>query len=114
MRISDWSSDVCSSDLYDDMIGSAALSALLRVFSFPFTDWENLTGQFAAIVHKGGRTYAFTDFFGAFQLFHDPDWDVVSTSFLAAVKSLERISFDPQGVYRAEERRAGKEGVTTG
>jgi asparagine synthase (glutamine-hydrolysing) len=85
--------------LYDDKIGSAALSALLRAFSFPFTDWENLTGQFAAIVHKGGRTYAFTDFFGAFQLFHDPDWDVVSTSFLAAAKSLERISFDPQGVY---------------
>ncbi|MGB7405947.1 MAG: asparagine synthase C-terminal domain-containing protein, partial [Pacificimonas sp.] len=36
---------------------------------------------------------------GAFQLFHDEAERLFSTSFLAAAKSLDRISFDPQGVY---------------
>lgn len=85
--------------IHDGKFGEAALRALLGDFRFPFEDWSNTTGQFAAIVHKAGRTFAFTDFFGAFQLFHDANWDVVSTSFLAAAKSLDRVTFDPQGVY---------------
>jgi hypothetical protein len=85
--------------IHGGKFGKAALRALLGDFRFPFEDWSNTTGQFAAIVHKGGRTFAFTDFFGAFQLFHDADWDVVSTSFLSAAKSLDRVTFDPQGVY---------------
>lgn len=85
--------------IHDGKFGEAALRALLGDFRFPFEDWSNTTGQFVAIAHKGGRTFAFTDFFGAFQLFHDADWDVVSTSFLAAAKSLDRVTFDPQGVY---------------
>ncbi|MFD0847440.1 hypothetical protein [Sphingosinicella xenopeptidilytica] len=85
--------------IHGGKFGEAALRALLGDFRFPFEDWSNTTGQFAAIIHKGGRTFAFTDFFGAFQLFHDADWDVVSTSFLAAAKSLDRVTFDPQGVY---------------
>ncbi|MBW7945047.1 MAG: hypothetical protein H3C60_01075 [Sphingomonadaceae bacterium] len=85
--------------IHGGRFGEAALRALLADFRFPFEDWSNTTGQFAALVHKAGRTYAFTDFFGAFQLFHDADWDVVSTSFLAAAKSLDRVTFDPQGVY---------------
>jgi asparagine synthase (glutamine-hydrolysing) len=85
--------------IYDGKIGEPALRALLAGFRFPFDDWDRTTGQFAAIVHKHGKAHAFTDFFGAFQLFHDPDWRVVSTSFLAAAKSLERVSFDPQGIY---------------
>ena len=80
-------------------IGAAALAALLDDFRFPFNDWPNTTGQFAALVHKGGRSFLFTDFFGAFQLFHDADWSVVSTSFLSAAKSLDRLTFDRQGVY---------------
>ncbi|WP_374594765.1 hypothetical protein [Sphingosinicella sp.] len=85
--------------IHGGKFGEAALRALLGDFRFPFEDWSNTTGQFAAIVHKGGRTFAFTDFFGAFQLFHDADWDVISTSFLSAAKSLDRVTFDPQGVY---------------
>ncbi len=85
--------------IHDGKFGEPALRALLADFRFPFEDWSNTTGQFAAIVQKAGHTYAFTDFFGAFQMFHDADWDIVSTSFLSAAKSLDRVSFDPQGVY---------------
>lgn len=85
--------------IHGGKFGEAALRTLLGDFRFPFEDWSNTTGQFAAIVHKGGRTFAFTDFFGAFQLFHDADWDVISTSFLSAAKSLDLVTFDPQGVY---------------
>ncbi len=85
--------------MHDGKLGIPALKAMLAEFRFPFTDWDSVTGQFVALVHKAGRTYLLTDFFGAFQVFHDADWDVISTSFLAAAKSLERISFDPQGVY---------------
>lgn len=90
---------VAGTFIHRDKIGAPALKALLDGFSFPFTDWENTTGQFAALVHKTGKTYVFTDFFGAFQTFHDEGWDIVSTSFLAAAKSLDRIAFDRQGVY---------------
>jgi asparagine synthase (glutamine-hydrolysing) len=85
--------------VHDDKLGAPALAALLRDFAFPFADWDRTTGQFAALVHKAGRTYLLNDFFGAFQVFHDPDWKVVSTSFLAAAKSLDRLTFDAQGVY---------------
>ncbi|MBL8646135.1 MAG: hypothetical protein JNL46_02700, partial [Sphingosinicella sp.] len=47
--------------IHDGKFGEAALRALLGDFRFPFEDWSNTTGQFAAIVHKGGRTFAFTD-----------------------------------------------------
>jgi hypothetical protein len=85
--------------IHDGRIGTPALRSLLAGFRFPFEDWEQTTGQFAALVCKAGRAYVFTDFFGAFQVFHDAEWNVVSTSFLAAAKSLDRLTFDPQGVY---------------
>lgn len=85
--------------IHDGKIGAPALKALLAGFRFPFNDWDNTTGQFAGLVQKSGKTYLFNDFFGAFQVFHDAALDVVSTSFLAAAKSLDRVTFDPQGVY---------------
>ncbi len=73
---------------YRDRTGTEALAALLADFTVPFTDWDALTGHFALVVRKAGRTALLTDYFGAFQLFHDPDFDVVTTSFLAAARSL--------------------------
>jgi|TARA_R100000501_G_scaffold1440_2_gene4364 asparagine synthase (glutamine-hydrolysing) len=84
---------------YDRKLGRPALSALLRDFQFPYTDWTRLHGQFILFVRKNGRAYLLTDYFAAFQLFHDADHDMFSTSFLAAAKSLDRVSFQAQGVY---------------
>ncbi|MGB3723472.1 MAG: hypothetical protein WA979_11740 [Pacificimonas sp.] len=84
---------------YDGKLGRPALTQLLQEFSFPFEDWDRLHGQFVLFVRKGGRSYLVTDYFAAFQLFHDPDDRIFSTSFLAAAGSLDRVSFDPQGLY---------------
>jgi asparagine synthase (glutamine-hydrolysing) len=83
----------------DGKIGEAALEALLDMTHLEKPDWNRLGGQFVALVHRAGRSFLFTDYFGAFQLFHDPDSRLFSTSLLAAADSLPRLSFDRQGLY---------------
>lgn len=84
---------------YDGMMGRPALQALLRTASLPAPDWSRLGGQFVALVHKAGRSFVLTDYFAAFQLFHDTRMRVFSTSLLAAAHAMPRLRFNPQGVY---------------
>lgn len=83
----------------DGMMGRPALQALLRTMPLPSPDWSRLGGQFAALVHKQGRSFMLTDYFASFQLFHDIDMRIFSTSLLAAAKALPSLRFDPQSVY---------------
>ena len=83
----------------DGMMGRPALQALLDMRCLDEPDWSRLGGQFVALVHKHGRTTLFTDYFAAFQLFHDGDLRVFSTSLLSAAKALPRLSFQTQSVY---------------
>ncbi len=85
--------------VYDGEVGELGLAALLGDFRFPAFDWSKLSGQFALVVHKAGRTYALTDYFGAFQLFHDDAFETLSTSFLATIEAQPRVHWDVQGVY---------------
>jgi asparagine synthase (glutamine-hydrolysing) len=80
-------------------IGAAALQALLDMPNLEKPDWSRIGGHFVAFVHRAGRSFLFTDYFGAFQLFHDQDSRLFSTSLLAAVDSLPRLSFHRQGLY---------------
>ena len=80
----------------DGKMGRDALASLLAMEA---PDWSRLGGQFVALVHRAGRTMVFTDYFGAFQLFHDEGMRLFSTSLLAAADALPRLTFDPQGVY---------------
>ncbi len=84
---------------YRGRLGAEALSALLEAFDGPFNDWRSIDGQFALLVHKAGRTWALTDYFGAFQFFHDADCRTLSTSFLATAQACPRLSLSTQGVY---------------
>ncbi|TFI59031.1 hypothetical protein E2493_07215 [Sphingomonas parva] len=83
----------------DGRIGRPALAALLSMDLSHGPDWARLGGQFAALVHRRGRTFLFTDYFAAFQLFRDDDARLFSTSFLAAAGALPTLSFDAQAVY---------------
>lgn len=83
----------------DGKMGSEALRALLGMADLPKPDWSRLGGQFVALVRRAGRSFLFTDWFAAFQLFHDADRRVFSTSLLAATQALPCLSFDCQGVY---------------
>lgn len=83
----------------DGKMGASALKAMLDLTVHPQPDWSRIGGQFVAVVRTQGRTFLFTDYFGAFQIFHDADMRFFSTSLLAATQVLPRVSFDPQGVY---------------
>jgi len=83
----------------DGKMGLPALQALLAMTSAPGPDWSRIGGHFVALVHKAGRSFLFTDYFGAFQLFHDRELRFFSTSLLSATRAVPRLSFDPQGVY---------------
>ncbi len=85
--------------IVDGELGAPALRKLIAMIALGEPDWSRIGGQFVALVRAAGRTVLFTDFFGAFQLFHDDGWRVLSTSFLAAADTLPALSFDPQGVY---------------
>ncbi len=83
----------------DGTMGRPALQALLDMPNYEKLDWDRLGGQFVAFVHKDGRSFLFTDYFGSFQLFHDSELRLFSTSLLSAAKALPRVSFDSQAVY---------------
>jgi len=83
----------------DGLMGRPALLALRDMAGLPAPDWSRLGGHFAAFVRRGGRSFLFTDYFGAFPVYHDTDARLFSTSLLAAAAALPRLSFDPQGVY---------------
>lgn len=85
--------------VFDGVMGAAALVAFLAAVTLPTIDWSRIGGQFACLVRKNGRTFLFSDYFAAFQLFHDEQRRVFSSSFLATAQSLPTRKFDWQGVY---------------
>jgi asparagine synthase (glutamine-hydrolysing) len=85
--------------VFDGEMGRPALQALLATVQPRQLDWSRFGGQFTCLVHKAGRSFLFTDFFSAFQVFHDSRMRLFSTSFLAAAELVSRVSFDAQGVY---------------
>src|SRR3546814_3861814 len=86
MRISDWSSDVCSSDLDPEMV--APMVAYLAS-----DDAWNINGQ---IFHVAGGTVGIA---------HQPT--PMRTLWKPAMWTLDELE------QRSEERRVGKEGVST-
>ena len=97
-RGEDWIA-VAGSFVFDGRMGTAALEDALAHLDPLAPDWRRIGGQFALVLHRGGRTFLLSDFFGCFQAFHDADDRFFSTSFLAAARALPRASFSAQGVY---------------
>lgn len=84
---------------YDGLMGRPALEALLGSATLPAPDWDRLGGHFVALVRRAGRSFVLTDYFAAFQMFHDTGMRLFSSSLLAAANALPQLHFDPQGVY---------------
>src|SRR3546814_17276409 len=123
MRISDWSSDVCSSDLREAIRAAVAASDALRILVTHGTDTMVVTGRVLAGI--AGKTIVMT---GAMQpasvRASDAEFNVGFA--LAAVQTLppgvyiamNGMIFDPATTVkdragRSEERSVGKEGVST-
>ncbi|WP_419809925.1 hypothetical protein [Sphingomonas sp.] len=90
---------VAGTIVVDRLMGRAALERLIDDIDPLRLDWSRLGGQFAVLLRRAGRTFLFTDYFGAFQLLHDSGRRLFSTSLLSALHALPRVAFDPQGVY---------------
>lgn len=94
----DWIA-IAGTCVFDGKLGGEALARMLSEFRFPFADWDRVQGHFAALVWKGGELHVLTDWFGAFQLFHDAEFSLLSTSLLASCNHFEKLTFDHQAVY---------------
>src|SRR3546814_12342137 len=88
MRISDWSSDVCSSDLHPDKGGQYAWGVLSRVLSYAADLVPEIVDDIAAVDTAMKTGYAWK--YGPYQ------------------------QIDQLGTQRSEARRVGKECVSTG
>ena len=84
---------------FDGKFGRPALAALLAQADPLALDWSRIAGHFVVLLHRAGRSYLFGDYLGAYQLFHDRDHRLFSTSLLSAAKALPRLRFDAQSVY---------------
>src|SRR3546814_21161296 len=89
MRISDWSSDVCSSDLWGVM---AMFASILLLFFLPWLD--------TSPVRSGNYRPLFKQFF----------WLLIVDVLILAIAAPRR----PKSPMRSEERRVGQECVSTG
>src|SRR3546814_8311378 len=91
MRISDWSSDVCSSDLL-------AVDILANILQHSVLDPEELARERTVILQEIGQA-------------HDTPDDIIFDHFQATAFPDQPIGFPVLG--RSEERRVGKECVST-
>src|SRR3546814_15904224 len=111
MRISDWSSDVCSSDLSyggvdGDSASSTELYALLSALSgLPIRQGVAVTGsvdQMGRVQAIGGVNEKIAGFF-----------DVCEARGLTGDQGVMIPRTHAQHLMRSEERRAGEEGAST-
>src|SRR3546814_20804874 len=112
MRISDWSSDVCSSDL-------AMQEAAFRVFPDPTTGRAPPPEPESESVRPGGNPTSWYDGMVAEMDYHDGDATTVRLYPLDVGNTRDRTRrgmphfADPATANRSEERRVGKECVST-
>lgn len=84
---------------YKKKTGAGALRSLYDDFGGPGDLFSELCGQFAVVVRKGGVLSCFNDYFGIYHLYGDEHGNVVSSSFLAVLRSLEEARVSPQALY---------------
>jgi len=84
---------------YRGEFGEPALRSFHDAFLGSGDVFKDLVGQYSALVFKGGELYLLNDWEGTHHLFSNPDRSVISSSFLAVAKTLERRSIDRQGLF---------------
>lgn len=85
--------------IYKKQTGSAALRELFHDFDPAENFFNELRGHFCVFVCKQSSLYVFNDYFGVYQVFADAGHGVISSSFLAVVRSLDTKVISRQGLY---------------
>src|SRR3546814_20731690 len=118
MRISDWSSDVCSSDLADTGFGNAALRAARQAFTGREVELSDRADPLAPVAAGGARMAlveadAFFDLSGSAPV-RNERFEAVAAVGQSVVPLLSRTPVDEIGSIvagRSDTRREGKECV---
>src|SRR3546814_12042016 len=115
MRISDWSSDVCSSDLHADQV----LARLKATGVHRFGVRINHAGDYPAKLRHARHPVEMLYYQGSWELTETPAIAIVGSREASddGVKRAAQLARElvDRGitVVRSEERRVGKEGVST-
>jgi len=85
--------------IYNRKTGQKALRELFQDFSIRGDFMVKTLGQFALIVFKQGKLYICNDYTGLYHIFTNEQKNIISSSFLAILKTLNRITVSPQELY---------------
>src|SRR3546814_19800847 len=112
MRMSDWSSDVCSSDLAKDNNASCSLGPFIRLFDADFTMDDVRAAELDLEITGAEDGYRLAGHSSMREISRDPD-DLVRQSLSAHHYPDGFVLFLGTLFARSEESSVGKEGVGT-
>lgn len=84
---------------YDQSTGEDALRAFHREFDSKTVNWSKCRGHFGLLICKRGQLFMCTDGLGSYHIFHDPNSEIISSSFVAVLELGTKCGLDKQGVY---------------
>ena len=85
--------------IYNKKIGRDALEELYDDFSEDSKFLANILGQYCLIISKKGRLYILNDYTGLYYVYCNKSKSVISSSFLAVLKTLKERSISTQELY---------------
>jgi hypothetical protein len=85
--------------IYNRKVGRGALEELYNDFSEDGKFLSKVLGQFCVVISKGGKLYIFNDYTGVYHIYCNKSKSVVSSSFLALLKSLKERNVSTQELY---------------
>ena len=85
--------------IYKKQTGSAALKQLYEDFDSANFDFKELQGPFCIFLYKNNELYTWNDFFGVYHVYINQERNVISSSFLSAVRLLKTKQIDMQAMH---------------
>jgi hypothetical protein len=85
--------------IYRGKSGTEALAALYDDFRAGFDVDRELMGNYCVLLTRAGRLTLFCDRSGFMRIYHDPDFRVISNSFLAVAYGSPKLTVSPHELY---------------
>ncbi|HEY97623.1 MAG TPA: hypothetical protein G4O16_05520 [Dehalococcoidia bacterium] len=85
--------------IYNRRMDHSVLKELFNDFSEDGKFLSKLHGEYCLIVSKDGKLYLVNDYLGLNRIYADKQKNVVSNSYLAVLKSIEKPTVSPQELY---------------